>query len=135
MGCNLFTFAKPHSLRSPTQIRVCCGKLQGERISRAAILSYDKSSNENYISHRLVSNVLREDTQPFDKDATIRIRTQMHSEEAEGYVDLYWYLEHDPEHQHNTRFLVTKTDDPPYDAVLGKADARRYGLATRQGRR
>jgi hypothetical protein len=65
----------------------------------------------------------------------MRIRTQLHSEEVEGYVFLDWCSEHDWKQWHNTRFLVTTTYDPPYDAVLGKADAEQYDLAKRRNRR
>lgn len=114
---------------------MCCGSLDGEQISRAAILSHDKASSDNYISRRLVTKVFREDIQPLGNDATMRIRTQMHSEEVVGYVELDWYSEHDPKQWRNTRFLVTMTDDPPYDVVLGKVDAGRYGLTKRRSRR
>lgn len=79
--------------------------------------------------------MLHEDVQPFEKDATMHVRTHLHSEKVEGYVDLDWCSEHDRKHWHNTRFLVTTTLDPPYDAVLGNAEAQQYGLAKRRNKR
>jgi hypothetical protein len=79
--------------------------------------------------------VLREDIQPFEKEATMRIRTKLHSEEVEGYVVLDWCSEHDREYWHTTRFLVTTTCDAPYDAVLGKMDAGQYDLGKRRNKR
>jgi hypothetical protein len=122
-------------LRSPTQITVRCATTDGAPTLRAAILAYDKASNANYISRRLVTKVLHEDIQPFDRDATMCIRTQLNSEEVEGYVSLDWCSEHDRKQWHNTRFLVTTTYDAPYDAVLGKTDAERYDMIKRKNRR
>jgi hypothetical protein len=65
----------------------------------------------------------------------MRIRTQLHREEVEGYVVLDWCSEHDQELLHRTRFLVTTTCDPPYDAVLGKTEADQYGLSKRRNKR
>jgi hypothetical protein len=114
---------------------VRCCTIDGAPTSRVAILTHDTSSNDNYISHRLVTKDLHEEIQPFEKEATMRIRTQLRSEEIEGYVVLEWCSEHDREQWHTTRFLVTTTYDAPYDAVIGKMDANQYGLVKRRNKR
>jgi hypothetical protein len=111
------------------------GSIDGAPTSRAAILSYDTGSTVNYISHRFVTKVLHEDVQSFEQEATIRIPTQSHTADVEGFVDLDWCSQHDRKQWHNTRFLVTTTYDPPYDAVLGQADAERYGMTKKRRRR
>jgi hypothetical protein len=114
---------------------VRCCTTDGAPTSRVAILARDKLSDDNYISRPLVTKVFHKDIQPFEKEATMRIRTQLQSEEVEGYVDLDWCLEHDREKWQTTRFFVTTTCNPPYDAVLGKMDAGQYGLARRRNKR
>ena len=45
----------------------------------------------------------------------------------DGYVDLEWCFEN-TKTTNKSRFFVTSAHDPPYDAVLGRPDAKRYGI-------
>jgi hypothetical protein len=46
---------------------------------------------------------------------------------VDGYVDLEWCFEN-RKATNKSRFFVTSVHDPPYDAVLGRPDAERYGI-------
>ena len=94
---------------------------------RAAILSADPNLDRNVISQRLVTKVLGEPIHPINKETTDPIEAE-HEESMKGYVDLDWCLEKDNKSIHRTRFLVTSIYNPPYDAVLGKEDARLHGM-------
>jgi hypothetical protein len=108
--------------------------IDGTLTARSLIISRDPESPESYISKRAVTEVLQKDAQFLKHNATIRILTQSHSEHVKGYVDLKWCLRGDERSWNCTRFLVSTTYDPPYDAVLGKADAELYGLTKRRSR-
>lgn len=54
-----------------------------------------------------------------------------YNEEFEGSIEIVWKLE---SKEVKTRFLVPKRVDPPYDVVLGKKDAERYGLLRTDGK-
>jgi hypothetical protein len=114
---------------------MCGESIDGTPTTRSLIISRDSISAESYISECAVTKVLHKDVQLLKHDATIRIPTQSHSEGVKGYVDLEWCLQHDQKSWNYTRFLVTTTYDPPYDAVLGRADAELYGLTKRRSRR
>lgn len=94
---------------------------------RAAILSIDSNSDSNVISQKLVTNVLCEPIHPIDKEAT-KPNEGGHEQQPQGYVDLDWCLRENSKRIHRTRFLISSTYDPPFDAVLGKNDASEYGL-------
>lgn len=51
----------------------------------------------------------------------------------DGYVDLEWCFEN-TKTTNKSRFFVTSAQDPPYDAVLGRPDARHYGILKAKSR-
>ncbi|KAI8934455.1 hypothetical protein NX059_009186 [Plenodomus lindquistii] len=124
-----------HTLRGPTPVEFRVRLCDNEDASRVAILTYDTASVPNVISRRLVTKVLGETAHPIEKGSSKPIRTQVHGEEVDGYVDLDWCRDANSESWHNTRFLVTTTSNPPYDAVLGRKDAESYGMVPSRSKR
>jgi hypothetical protein len=92
------------------------------------MLSCDSSCDENYISNELVTKFLGEKIHPIlDEEKLAHAQSHTH-DGIQGYVELDWCLESNTEQWHMTYFLVTTTVDPAYDAVLGKRDAKKYGM-------
>jgi hypothetical protein len=121
--------------RNPTPIEIRAQTSEDAETSRGAILSYDSGSENNIISHRLVTKVLGEHIHPLDDTIPAIARINTCGKEIGGYVDLEWCMENDRKHWHTSRFLVTTTYDPPYDAVLGRKDAEYYGMIRTRSRR
>jgi hypothetical protein len=92
------------------------------------MLSCDPQSNTNVISQSLVTNVLGAHIHPLDKETISHGKEQINVQEVNGYVDLYWCFEENSKRLHNTRFIVTSSQNAPYDAVLGRRDAEHYGM-------
>ncbi|KAH7371654.1 hypothetical protein BKA66DRAFT_443854 [Pyrenochaeta sp. MPI-SDFR-AT-0127] len=131
-GCILHFFSynrqKKRTLRHPAPITIRAQSPGDTKTTRRAILACDTASNSNVISQQLVTTVLREQYHPIDEQSTLPVPTQTYGEEIDGYVYLDWCWESNQQQWHNTRFFVTKTNDPSYDAVLGKEDAEYYGM-------
>jgi hypothetical protein len=130
----LIVTQKRRNLQHPTSIEIRARTVDDVDTSRGAILTCDTSSDSNLISHRLVTKVLGEQYHQIEKADTMPIRTQVYGEHIYGHVDLDWCWESNTEQWHNTRFLVTTTYDPPYDAVLGRKDAEQYGMIRARSR-
>jgi hypothetical protein len=93
---------------------------------RAAVLSYNRKAEDNVISQEL-TNVLGTPIQPFDKHTTKPKKSRKQGHDVNGYVDLEWCLINQ-KGTNKSRFFVISAHDSPYDAVLGKPDAKRYGM-------
>ncbi|KAF2475392.1 uncharacterized protein BDR25DRAFT_301083 [Lindgomyces ingoldianus] len=100
-------------------------------IWRVAELSFDIASETNVISQRLVKNVLEKPITQLEKEDREWAIAQNDCESSVGgFVDLVWCFERSPRRLHGpTRFLVSETYDPPYDAVLGRRDTVECGIA------
>lgn len=92
------------------------------------MLSCDPKSTANVISQTLVTDVLGANIYPFDKETTPQGDDSMNYQDANGYVDLRWCFERNRRRLFNTRFIVTSSQNALYDAVLGKEDAKHYGM-------
>jgi hypothetical protein len=96
-------------------------------VRRAAILSTNPDSDYSVISQMLVTKVLCEPIHPLDKEDA-KPNEGGYEQQTDGYVDLDWCLKKDKKRVHRTRFLVSSTYNPSFDAVLGKKDALQYGI-------
>ncbi|KAH3964153.1 hypothetical protein HBI56_168050 [Parastagonospora nodorum] len=112
----------------PTPIEIRARLSEDTETSRAAILSYNPASNTNIISYHLATKILDEPIHTLDDSSTDHVRMRIRGEEIGGYVDLDWCFEDKSKRWHTSRFFVTTTYDPPYDAVLGQRDAEHYGM-------
>lgn len=93
-----------------------------------AQLSFDRTSNTNLISQKLVKTVLRKPIRSLGKESIEPRATIQNDRESQG-VDVVWCLANEPKRTHGpTLFLVSSEYDPPYDVVLGKRDALQYGF-------
>jgi hypothetical protein len=125
---------KARKPRRPVQIEICSQASDGIEAWRVAVLSYNPKSNTNVISQELVTTVLGAPIHSIDKDTTESAHGRKHYAEMDGYVDLDWCFESNRQTLQSTRFFVTSCHNPPFDAVLGSPDAKRYGmLKTRKG--
>ncbi|KAH7085023.1 hypothetical protein BKA63DRAFT_8167 [Paraphoma chrysanthemicola] len=133
----LFRSSRKHkrSLRNPTPVEIRARNSDDAETSRGAILSYDPACDHNVVSHHLVTKVLHEPIHTCDNGSATRVGPQICREDVSGYVDLDWCTESDTQRWHTSRFLVTTTYDPPYDAVLGRKDAEHYGMLRTRSRR
>ncbi len=75
-----------------------------------------------------MTKVLGQQICPVDKEASINQKNHTFGENIDGFVNLDWCWEDNTQQLNNTRFFVTTTYDPPYDAVLGREDAIIYGM-------
>jgi hypothetical protein len=126
----IFAYHDQHkcSLRHPTSIEIRARTSDDTETSRGAILSCDPASDSNLVSHHLVAKILHEPIHICDGTSTDLARSRICDEEVGGYVDLDWRVDSDAQRWHTSRFLVTTTYNPPYDAVLGRKDAEHYGM-------
>lgn len=117
-----------HQLRQHVQIEIESQRSDKTTTRRAAILSCDPKSEENVISHQLVTNVLRTPIRQLSEKEMIR-QTQngRHQDAVDGYVVLDWRFK-SATGTRNTRFLVMSTEGQLYDAVLGRPEAEDCGL-------
>ena len=92
------------------------------------MLTCDPKLDTNIISRSLVTNLLGAHIHPLDKETMLHGKEQMNIQEVDGYVDLYWCFERNSKRLHNTRFIVTSSENASYDAVLGRKDAEHYGM-------
>ncbi|KAF2193866.1 hypothetical protein K469DRAFT_549545, partial [Zopfia rhizophila CBS 207.26] len=83
---------------------------------RAAALSFDADSDENFVSRRLVTEILNKPIHPINKEARSTFRTR----DVDGYTDLVWCMENNSRRIYTMRFYVTSEYSPRYDVVLGK---------------
>ena len=97
-------------------------------IWRIAKLSFDTTAETNLISQRLVTEVLGLTINPLEKECNTCVERQSGEVDAQGYVDLVWSFERSRKIFEPTRFVVTSTYDPPFDAVLGRSDSIKHGL-------
>lgn len=120
----------PHrQLRKPVQIEIKAHTPDNTETWRVAILSCDPKSEANVISEQLVTQVLRTPVCPLDEKAAAALEQRgRHLDRVNGYVDLVWCFGNNTIRMQSTRFLVTSSHDPPYDAVLGRPDAEQHGL-------
>ena len=96
---------------------------------RFAKLSYDKTTESNLISPKLVTEVLGRAITPSDMEYGKFVgRFNGQDMETQGYVDLVWCFQNQRNIYEHTRFVVTSTYDPPFDAVLGRRDSIKYGI-------
>jgi hypothetical protein len=82
------------------------------------------------ISKKLATSVLNKPIYQLEKeDMEWMARHDECDGLGEGYVDLTWCFEQSPRRIYGpTRFIVSATYDPPYDAVLGRRDSVNYGI-------
>jgi hypothetical protein len=92
------------------------------------MLSCDSSCDANYISNELVTKFLGQKIHPILDEEKLAHAQSLTHEGIQGYVELDWCRESNTNQWHMAYFLVTSTVDPPYDAVLGKRDAEKYGM-------
>ncbi|KAF2123918.1 hypothetical protein P153DRAFT_141031 [Dothidotthia symphoricarpi CBS 119687] len=123
------------NLQNPARIVIRSQAYQDEETWRSAIISCDTTSDDNIISHELVTKVLCASIQSIDKECQGPLRTQRYGESINGYVDLAWCLKNNEHRTHKTRFFVTTSNNPPYDAVLGRRDAEQYGISKPRNKR
>lgn len=98
------------------------------------MLSCDPKSDTNIISRSLVTNLLGAHIHPLDKE-TLHGTEQLNAQKVDGYVELCWCFEKNSKRLHNTRFIVTSSENTSYDAVLGRDDAEHYGMLRSKTRR
>lgn len=92
-------------------------------------MSFDTAADTNLISPRLVTEVLGLTISPLEKGCNTYSEQRSEEEvDAQGYVDLVWSFETSRKIFEPTRFVVTSTYDPPFDAVLGWRDSVKHGL-------
>jgi len=110
-------------------IEIYAGMHHSVAIWRIAKLSFDATADTNLISPRLVTEVLGLTISPLEKgcNAYAELRSEEEAD-AQGYVDLVWSFETSRKIFEPTRFVVTSTYDPPFDAVLGRGDSIKHGL-------
>lgn len=124
----LFSLAIRHQLYQPTQIEIF-SRHENERDTwNWAVLTCDPAIDHNIISHQLVVEVLQVLVQPIDEKMEPCIHTYGRGEKIIGYVDLTWCFEKNNRRMQTTRFWVTSTENPSYDAILGRTDAEQCGL-------
>ncbi|OAL45424.1 hypothetical protein IQ07DRAFT_208867 [Pyrenochaeta sp. DS3sAY3a] len=135
-GCikHLLSYRKKRrTLRHPAHIAIRARTQNDKKTTRSAILTCDTSSDYNVISKKLITDVLHEQYHPIGDASSLSSSAQRDIDGLDGYVYLDWRWESNKEEWHNSLFYITKTADPPYDAVLGRSDAEYYGLlATRR---
>ncbi|KAH7081863.1 hypothetical protein BKA63DRAFT_487523 [Paraphoma chrysanthemicola] len=121
--CNVFCLGNKQDTSYDIEIRA---HTPDSRDSwRVAVLSYNWKADNNVISQELL-NVLGTPVQHFDEHTTKPKKGRKQRHDVDGYVDLEWCFEH-TKTIIKSRFYVTSVHDPPYDAVLGGADAKRIG--------
>ena len=91
------------------------------------MLTCDPKLDTNIISRSLVTNLLGAHIHPLDKE-TLHGTEQLNAQKVDGYVELCWCFEKNSKRLHNTRFIVTSSENASYDAVLGRKDAEHYGM-------
>ncbi|OCL04672.1 hypothetical protein AOQ84DRAFT_356315 [Glonium stellatum] len=111
---------------SPTQqfatIEIYAGVRFETSIWRIAILSFDMTTDTNLISPKLAVGVLGLTINPLDEKHESTVESfEGRDIDTQGYVDLVWCFQNSPD-KCNTRFAVTSSYDPPFDAVLGRKD-------------
>ncbi|OAL06556.1 hypothetical protein IQ06DRAFT_299298 [Phaeosphaeriaceae sp. SRC1lsM3a] len=116
------------SQKEPVSIEIQTQAHDDTEAWRFAVLSCDPKSNRNKISQTLVNDVLHASIQRYDKEAVSGGHDRKDEEEIDGFVDLTWNFEINNKRIYNTRFFVTSSKYPPYDAVLGKKDAKHVGM-------
>ncbi|KAF2732876.1 hypothetical protein EJ04DRAFT_565619 [Polyplosphaeria fusca] len=129
--CNLSRLRQKRKpkYRNATTIEVRSSAPEDSETWRLAVLSSDAHNEDNLVSQRLVTNVLHLPIQPLDKEAAASVKAKAGKHRAvEGYVDLVWCFQTPPRDKNKTKFLVSKTFNPPYDAVLGRKDSITYGM-------
>ncbi|KAJ9665653.1 hypothetical protein H2201_004137 [Coniosporium apollinis] len=114
-------------------IEVYTGMILGAASWRIAILSFDPTTDSNLISPKLVTEVLGMTIHPLDGKEGELPYEQFKGQEmnTQGYIDLAWCFQRSRT-VYNTRFVVTTTYNPPFDAVLGRKSAVEIGLAKSQ---
>jgi hypothetical protein len=66
-------------------------------------------------------------------DSNVRLDGGVLEQEDSEYVELFWRFYKYPSQEYGpTYFVVSKAEDPPYDAVLGRKDSYKHGF--RKGR-
>jgi hypothetical protein len=135
IGVMLICSQNERKPRRPVQIEIYSQAPDGTEAWRVAVLSCNPKSDTNVISQGLVTTVLSVPVHPFDKETTKPAQSQKHCDEMDGYVDLDWCFESNRETMQSTRFFVTSCHNPPFDAVLGRPDAKRHGMLNTRRRR
>lgn len=96
---------------------------------RIAILSFDTTTDANLISPKLAMEILGLTIKPLDGENKSAVEQfDGRDIDTQGYVDLVWCFQNSPE-KCNTRFAVTRSYDPPFDAVLGRKGTIQIGLS------
>jgi hypothetical protein len=87
-------------------------------IRRAAIPSFDVSTDEDVISRRLVEILNASDKiRPLDKEMRSTLPT---AKDVNGYIELRWGAANHWWSEHKTVFFVSSDHRPRYDVVLGR---------------
>ncbi|XP_014560785.1 hypothetical protein COCVIDRAFT_88231 [Bipolaris victoriae FI3] len=125
---SLFSFVRRLGLYQATRIEICSRRGNEKDTWNRAVLTCDPRIDYNIISQQLVAEVLQARVQPIDEKMDSYVHTYDRGEKVVGYVDLTWCLEKNNRRMQTTRFWVTSTENPCYDAILGRKDAERCGL-------
>ncbi|EOA85757.1 hypothetical protein ACJQWK_04129 [Exserohilum turcicum] len=128
--CGKFSFTRRRQrrLQQPTQIEIFSRDDHNVETWDLAILTCDPRLEYNIISRHLVRQVLQIPVHPIDEKIEQCIHTHGCDEKILGYVDLTWCFERNNKRIQTTRFWVTATENPCYDAVLGRSEAEQCGL-------
>lgn len=128
--CNLWHVFSPTVKRESSQHIVFHAKTADYvDAQRAAVLSSDRKARHNLISQEL-TRTLDIPIQSLDDldEGSIKLETSWKQKHGvDGYVDLGWCFRQEKT-INKSRFFVASMQEPPYDAVLGRTDAIRYGL-------
>ena len=103
----------------------------GTCTTRSTVLSCDEYATINYISSGAATE-LGQEPHPIDKEAN-PWGSKAPREDIKGYIDLDWRFENSTREWYTTSFYVTSTNDPPYDAVLGRREAEQLGMIRSRG--
>ncbi|OAL53458.1 hypothetical protein IQ07DRAFT_585374 [Pyrenochaeta sp. DS3sAY3a] len=98
----------------------------GSSTTRAKVLSRNKRAKINYISFDAATD-LGQEVRPITEEPASQ-QTRTFREDIKGCVDLDWRFANSKEEWRTTSFYVTTTNDPPYDAVLGREEAKQCGM-------
>lgn len=118
---------KPRLLK-PTQIEICSRHDKKPETWDPAVLSYDPNIDHNIISRHLVEQVLSAPLHSIDEKTQPCVQTYDRSQRVVGYIDLTWCFERNNKRMQTTKFWVTDTENPCYDVILGRKDAKECGL-------
>jgi len=114
-----FSHRKQKRTKSITVIDINTGYGSAHPLWRKAAALHDHNASSNIMSRGLATKEfglsIRADT---DNDAIIRVKALGKRLKLRGWVEVEWSKEGETQH-HISRFLLTRSEDPPFDVVLG----------------